>query len=281
MILIQNNLPRNVALADVINDPRVVAKLREMGFSLGQHANPDFVFELSHYIRQPIMPNTVVFDHVDGCGIRDWKLYNDPNVTAFVKMYRYTENSDLPKLRLGPSYLHWHRHDDLFNRPLVDYGRSVDVSFVGEMYSNRPETTVAIHRAGCVAALKKISGVNAFVSGSRHTFDRNGYLDHLFDTKVCVSPWGNGEPCHRDYEALAMGCEVVKPRGLDIECNPDIYNDSHFHWCMPDWSNLEEVIRYALGARWYEKKNTGELQDRLRKYRSPEWIAKFVVEAIQ
>lgn len=270
-----------MALADVINDPRVVAKLREMGFSLGQHANPDFVFELCHYIRQPIMPNTVVFDHVDGCGIRDWKLYNDPNVTAFVRMYRYSENSDLPKLHLGPSYLHFKRNDGLLEREYIDYGRSVDVSFVGEMYRNKPQSSVAIHRAGCAEALKKISGLNVFVSGSRHTFDRNGYLDHLFDTKVCVSPWGNGEPCHRDYEALMMGCEVVKPRGLDIECNPDIYNDSHFHWCMPDWSNLEEVIRYALGARWYEKKNTGELQDRLRKYRSPEWIAKFVVEAIQ
>jgi hypothetical protein len=49
------------------------------------------------------------------------------------------------------------------------------------------------------------------------------YLAELLLSRVVVSPFGWGEVCFRDYEAVAAGCLLVKPSMDHVRTQPDIY----------------------------------------------------------
>lgn len=76
---------------------------------------------------------------------------------------------------------------------------------------------------------------------------RRRYLVELLRSRVVVSPFGWGEVCFRDYEAVAAGCLLVKPSMAHLETRPDIYVD-HETYAPVRWdlADLEEVVRRAL-----------------------------------
>ena len=39
-------------------------------------------------------------------------------------------------------------------------------------------------------------------------------------SRICISPFGYGEICWRDFEAILCGCLVVKPDMSHVETNP-------------------------------------------------------------
>lgn len=68
------------------------------------------------------------------------------------------------------------------------------------------------------------------------------YIRSLANSKICVSPFGMGEVCLRDIEAIRMGCILLKPRMDYVVPTPDIYNDST---CVL-YDDLEKGINFAL-----------------------------------
>jgi hypothetical protein len=73
------------------------------------------------------------------------------------------------------------------------------------------------------------------------------YLREMLDSKICFSPFGYGEICWRDFEAILCGCLLVKPDMSHVETYPEIFQPYRtyvpVHW---DLSNLEEVCIYYL-----------------------------------
>ncbi|RZI55142.1 MAG: glycosyltransferase family 1 protein [Pseudomonas sp.] len=49
------------------------------------------------------------------------------------------------------------------------------------------------------------------------------FLAELRRSKVCFSPFGYGEVCWRDYEAVLSGAVVLKPDMSHVETDPDIF----------------------------------------------------------
>src|SRR5690606_4778495 len=49
------------------------------------------------------------------------------------------------------------------------------------------------------------------------------YFLELGLSKITLSPFGWGEVCFRDYEAIACGSLLVKPEMAHLETSPDIY----------------------------------------------------------
>ncbi len=70
--------------------------------------------------------------------------------------------------------------------------------------------------------------------------DRHTYNRELRDARVTLSPFGHGEVCFRDFEAVASGSTLVKPAMEYVETWPDIYQ--HGETCAyAQWDGSDVV----------------------------------------
>ena len=76
---------------------------------------------------------------------------------------------------------------------------------------------------------------------------KRAYMRELAQSKVCFSPFGYGEVCWRDYEAVFAGALLVKPNMDHVETAPDIFIPGETYlsvqWTFED---LPDVIERAL-----------------------------------
>ena len=80
------------------------------------------------------------------------------------------------------------------------------------------------------------------------------YRHILTDSKVVLSPYGQGEICYRDFECIQFGTLMIKPDMSNINTCPNIYQDGDTYIsCKYDWSDLQEKIEYVLSN--YERLN--------------------------
>jgi hypothetical protein len=73
------------------------------------------------------------------------------------------------------------------------------------------------------------------------------YILELLSSKVVVSPFGWGEVCFRDYEAIIFGALLIKPSMEHLQTYPDIYRP--YETYVPvrwDLEDLEETCKYYL-----------------------------------
>jgi len=123
-----------------------------------------------------------------------------------------------------------------------DAERPVDVFFAGTINGNNPPGR---HRANL---LKKLTTIKKFkIVAHKGRLPKNDYFDLLKNSKIAISPWGNGEWCWRDYEAIYSGAIVIKPDTSFVQAVPDLYhNNKYYVACNPDFSDLEEKISYVI-----------------------------------
>jgi Glycosyl transferases group 1 len=73
------------------------------------------------------------------------------------------------------------------------------------------------------------------------------YYREIKSSKICISPFGYGEICWRDFEAVLCGALLIKPDMSHVETNPDIFRP--FETYVPvrwDFSDLQERCAYYL-----------------------------------
>ena len=73
------------------------------------------------------------------------------------------------------------------------------------------------------------------------------YYLELQSSKICISPFGYGEICWRDFEAVLCGCLLVKPDVGHVETSPDLFKP--YQTYVPvrwDFSDLEKKCSYYL-----------------------------------
>jgi spore maturation protein CgeB len=69
----------------------------------------------------------------------------------------------------------------------------------------------------------------------------------MIRSKICISPFGYGEICWRDFEAILCGCLLIKPDMSHVETNPDIFMAGQTYVPVKwDFSDLEEKCAYYL-----------------------------------
>jgi hypothetical protein len=320
-VKIQNDITkdRKDPLAMVYQDEKVHACLKDLGIDIGRHAHPDFVFTMANGLKE-VKPNTIAFERIDGCQVKNKKLLKDKNLLKLVKMYKYADwdltnqdcvdgriftrfltddikpekvhidEDDFKKVTLGASFLHYKRHDlvECIVKEL-DWGKPKnDVFFAGTVqgYAKNGHASgklISQHRKGCIDLINSLKGKSIKTGqniGKARAFGARDYLLNIADAKVTVSPWGWGESCYRDYEALMLGTDVIKPRSYTILSNPDIYSGDVFY-CKPDWSDLESTIEMCLDT-WDSRVNERlEASKKLIKIRQPEAIASIIEKIIK
>jgi len=73
------------------------------------------------------------------------------------------------------------------------------------------------------------------------------YFAELGLSKITLSPFGWGEVCFRDYEAIACGSLLVKPDMSHLETSPDIYIPGETYVPIPwDFQGAAEVCEKYL-----------------------------------
>lgn len=76
---------------------------------------------------------------------------------------------------------------------------------------------------------------------------RRAYLRELAASKLCFSPFGYGEVCWRDYEAVMCGSLLLKPDMSHVETDPDIFRAGETYVPLRwDFADLEDKARYYL-----------------------------------
>jgi len=73
------------------------------------------------------------------------------------------------------------------------------------------------------------------------------YYHEMMSSKICVSPFGYGEICWRDFEAILCRCLLLKPDMSHLETNPDIFRPHETYVpVLWDFSDLGEKCAYYL-----------------------------------
>jgi len=127
-----------------------------------------------------------------------------------------------------------------------DAQRPVDVFFAGTINSS---STPGLHRTQLVKKLETIKKINPKKTIISHIgrLPKEEYFDLLKKSKIVISPWGNGEWCWRDYEAIYSGAVVIKPDTSFVHAIPNLYcNDKYYVACKADFSDLHKKISYVL-----------------------------------
>lgn len=152
--------------------------------------------------------------------------------------------------------------------------RSIDAAFAGRI--GPYHTAIEQHRLACCGALQALSGRLAVKVSPDRTMCRSSYDRMLMDTRVVVSPWGNGELCYRDIEAMLAGCVLVKPMPYELDTLGHVFEPGTFVPCAHDWSDLETVVGRVVD-RWDEWRGVRRHnRDRMIEQLEPESIARWV-----
>lgn len=99
-------------------------------------------------------------------------------------------------------------------------------------------------RAECIAAVQALEGVQSVTDVG---VNQVRYLHELQHSKICFSPFGYGEVCWRDFEAVAHGAVLLKPDMSHIRTDPDIFVAGETYMPLAwDLSNFQDKVHELL-----------------------------------
>lgn len=157
----------------------------------------------------------------------------------------FTEE-ELSKIHVFCGFGSWERMKDIGNNEVIDLDaeRINPIFFAGTVeYCG---TEIESHRMKAVQVCNEIGGQG--VAGRLVQWKE--YRETFLNTKAILSPFGWGEACHRDFEALAFGCVLIKPNWSFVESFPDISsNKAPYLPCRMDFSDVPEIVQ-LLEDHW-------------------------------
>jgi hypothetical protein len=99
--------------------------------------------------------------------------------------------------------------------------------------------------------------------------DQKAYYEEMRSSRISVSPFGYGEICWRDFEAVLMGSLLVKPDMGHVRTEPDIFVPGETYvpvrW---DFSDLAEVCARYLEDEEERNRITAQAYRVLSEYYS-------------
>ena len=122
--------------------------------------------------------------------------------------------------------------------------RPIDINMRFSIQGVQANSWYHAYRQRTHAELNKLSGVR-FTGAQRISFKR--YLVEMGLSKIVVSPFGWGEVCYRDYEAMATKALLIKPNMDHVAVEPNLY-EPHETYVPVQWdlADLREVCRRYL-----------------------------------
>jgi len=135
---------------------------------------------------------------------------------------------------------------DLFRdtRPATPSDKSVDVMCRAAC---APDNWLYSLRGGVGAALEPLTRQGFKVLLPDQRVDQKAYYEEMRSSRICVSPFGYGELCWRDFETVLMGSLLVKPDMNHLRTEPNIFVPGETYVPVKwDYSDLAEVCARYL-----------------------------------
>ena len=143
---------------------------------------------------------------------------------------------------------------------IADDNKIADLFAASSLDRDTPRTHDVMCRAACAQdswiyplrgpvseGLKPLIEKNYQVLLPTHRVDQQTYYDEMRSSRICVSPFGYGEICWRDFEAVIMGCLLVKPDMSHITTEPNLFVPGETYVpCAWDFSDLADVCERYL-----------------------------------
>jgi hypothetical protein len=148
---------------------------------------------------------------------------------------------DLDKIHLGYGFPAYDAMESLVKTDVdLDAHRPVDLHCV--CWTDYKGTEIELHRKKAVEVAAAWPGETIVAEG--RPYDNPRYERQLLTAKCVLSPWGWGEPCYRDVEAMLAGCVLIKPDTGYVEAVPDIYDAPRdlYLECKPDFSDAHDLV---------------------------------------
>ncbi|MCB1076079.1 MAG: glycosyltransferase family 1 protein [Simkania sp.] len=102
------------------------------------------------------------------------------------------------------------------------------------------------HRSQCCKSLNKLIG-NYKIVASEKKVDFQSYVSELENSKIMFSPFGYGEICPKDFEAVMKGCLLIKPSVEHLETYPQIHVPYETYVPVKwDLTDLHEKVTFYL-----------------------------------
>lgn len=122
---------------------------------------------------------------------------------------------------------------------------------------------------------KNSSDANNLVSLRQYNFE-------IQNSKIVFSPFGWGENCWRDFEAICYDCLLIKPSMSHVTTIPNIFVDYETYVPVKwDFSDLEEKCRYYLEHPNQADKIIRNARKAYQKYFQQEEFLKIIEKLIQ
>jgi hypothetical protein len=139
--------------------------------------------------------------------------------------------------------------------------KSIDICAIfqgnhGECYDHKVRNDIPYteHRKGLWEKLDTIKNKYLTIA-DKLPFQE--YVEKLAKSKICLSPFGMGELCFRDFESIMMGTIMLKPNQSNVITTPNIYVEGETYiGCKLDWSDVGEKIDFIMS-------NFRELNDKI------------------
>jgi hypothetical protein len=110
--------------------------------------------------------------------------------------------------------------------------------------------------------------------------DKQKYMQTLYDSKICISPFGYGEVNIREIECLVTGTAVIKPNIDIVKSTPYIYGDGFTYNCNSDYSNIKDVVENILSDYNHALKNVDKQRFIFNKASSDTNIVSHVIKTL-
>lgn len=160
----------------------------------------------------------------------------------------------LDKLVIGPSFVTAPTLMPGFvGRPPSTSSRSIDLHARFELGGTPWYRAM---RAEADRAVSSLSGLTVLRGQGVH---HATFLTEMRHSKICVSPFGYGEVCWRDYEAALTGAALVKPDMSHVETDPNIFVPWETYapvaWDLSDFADVvhrllrDEALRTKLATQ--------------------------------
>lgn len=99
------------------------------------------------------------------------------------------------------------------------------------------------------------------------------FYGSMLRTRICVSPFGFGEICWRDFEAICSGCVLVKPDMSHIRTAPDVFIPGITYVPVKwDYSDLGDKCAFFLENEHERQKMVENAAQALTASLRPDWL---------
>jgi hypothetical protein len=110
-----------------------------------------------------------------------------------------------------------------------------------------PENWLYGLRGQVAGALEPLRQLGFAVLLPNKRVDQKAYYEEMRRSRICVSPFGYGELCWRDFETVLMGSLLVKPDMSHLHTEPNIFIPGETYVPVKwDYSDLAEVCARYL-----------------------------------